>query len=72
VSEKEAGDIPYEKEVPAGAPDEDELDLIEEDEEGLEPDSSPEATKEAAMSGGGAELTEEGVEFEEDESGVAR
>ncbi|MGH2788431.1 MAG: hypothetical protein ACRDJV_11045 [Actinomycetota bacterium] len=65
-------DIEYEKDVPVDAPDEDDLDLIDEEPRALEPDTSPEATAEAGMSHGDVDLNpDEDVEFEEDESEVA-
>jgi hypothetical protein len=73
MNEEQAESVPYEKEVPVDAPDEDELELIDEEDEELEPDTSEEAATEAGMSHGGAELPlTENVEFEEDDSGVAR
>jgi hypothetical protein len=52
---------------------EDELDLIDEDEEELEPDTSEERTAEAGMSSGDFLLVPaEDIEFEDDESGVAK
>ncbi len=72
MSEQESQDIPYDKGVPPDAPDEEELELIDEEDEALEADTSEEATAEAGMSQGGAELEPaDDIEFEEDESGVA-
>jgi hypothetical protein len=73
MDETPEADIDYEKAVPADAPDEDDLDLIEEEPGELDPDTSPEATAEAGMSQGGVELNPEAdVEFEEDDSEVAK
>jgi hypothetical protein len=73
MSEEQPESVPFEKEVPADAPDVDELGLIDEEDEALEQDASEEATTEAGMSEGGVELTPtQDVKFEEDESGVAR
>jgi hypothetical protein len=73
MDDRHPEDIIYEKDVPDDAPDEDDLDLIDQEQEELEPDSSPEATAEAGMSDGGAEIAgEDEVEFEQDESEVAR
>jgi hypothetical protein len=46
--------------------DEEDLDLINEDEEPLEPDSSPEATAEAGLTEGEHQPAEGSVEFEEE------
>jgi len=52
---------------------EDELDLIDEDEEELEPDTSEERTAEAGISGGDVVMVpSDDIEFEDDESGVAK
>jgi hypothetical protein len=52
---------------------EDELDLVGEDEEELKPDTSEERTAEAGMSSGDFEMVPaDDIEFEDDESGVAR
>jgi hypothetical protein len=60
----------------ADSPDEsieDELDLVDEDEEELEPDTSEERTAEAGMSDGGFVMVPaDDIEFEDDESGVAK
>lgn len=73
MSEEQVEEVASAKEVPADAPDEDELELIDEDDETLEPDTSDTAAMEAGMSQGGVELPPtEDVNFEEDESGVAR
>lgn len=55
--------------VPTDAPDEDDMDLIDEDDETLEEDAS---ITEAGMSDGGIELPPTEVTFETDESGVAQ
>lgn len=57
------------REVPADAPDEDDLELVDEDDETLDEDASD---MEAGMSDGGIELPPTEVTFETDESGVAR
>jgi hypothetical protein len=50
-----------------------ELDLVDEDEEELEPDTSEERTAEAGMSSGDfVRVPADDIEFEDDESGVAR
>ena len=52
---------------------EDELDLVDEDEEELEPDTSEERTAEAGMSSGDfVNVPADDIEFEDDESGVAK
>lgn len=52
---------------------EDELDLVDRDEDELEPDTSEERTAEAGMSGGDFVMVPaDDIEFEDDESGVAR
>lgn len=52
---------------------EDELDLVDEDDEELEPDSSKERSAEAGMSDGDFVMVPaEDIEFEDDESGVAK
>ena len=52
---------------------EDELDLVDEDEEELEPDTSEERTAEAGMSSGDFMMVPaDDIEFEDDESGVAK
>lgn len=48
--------------------DEEDLDLIDEDEEPLEPDSSPEATAEAGLTEGEHQPAEGSVEFEDEGS----
>lgn len=73
MSEEQAEGVFSVREVPADAPDEDELELIDEDDEILEQDASDDAAKEAGMSEGGVELPPtDDVVFEDDESGVAR
>jgi len=58
------------------APDEsveEELDLVDEDEEELEPDTSEERAAEAGMSSGDFVMVPaDNIAFEDDESGVAR
>lgn len=50
-----------------------ELDLIDEDEEELEPDTSEESVAEAGMSSGDFVMVPaDDITFEEDESGVAK
>jgi hypothetical protein len=73
MSDEQPQSVPVEEEVPADAPDVDELELIDEDDDILEQDASEEATVEAGMTDEGVELapTDE-VKFEEDDSGVAR
>ena len=52
---------------------EDELDLVDEDEEELEADASEERVAEAGMTSGGFVMVPaDDIEFEEDESGVAK
>ena len=59
-------------EEPRDLPDLGELDLIDDDDEVLEPDSSDEATTEAGLTEEGVELAPtDTIEFEEDNSGVA-
>ncbi|HEY3210240.1 MAG TPA: hypothetical protein VGL18_10690 [Actinomycetota bacterium] len=55
---------------PGKASQEDDLDLIEEDDEALEADTSEEATKEAELTEGKQEPRDDTVEFEDDESEV--
>ena len=51
---------------------EEELDLVGEDDEELEPDTSEERTAEAGMSSGDFEMVPaDDISFEDDESGVA-
>lgn len=73
MSEEEVESVLSAKELPADAPDEDELELIDDDDETLDEDASEEAATEAGMSQGGVALapTEE-INFVEDESGVAQ
>lgn len=52
---------------------EDELDLVDEDEEDLEPDTSEERTAEAGISNGDFVMVPaDDIEFEDDENGVAK
>jgi hypothetical protein len=52
---------------------EDELDLVDEDEEDLEADTSEERAAEAGMSSGDfVTVPADDIEFEDDESGVAK
>ncbi|MBA3421357.1 MAG: hypothetical protein H0U12_05615 [Thermoleophilaceae bacterium] len=72
MNEERLDDIP-DKEVTGDAPREDELELVGEEPEVLEEDTSDERAVEADMSGGGVELrSAEEIELEEEESGVAQ
>jgi len=72
MNEEQLDDIP-DKEVSADAPSEEELELVGEEHESLEEDTSEERAVEADMSGGGVELqSPEATEFEDGESAVAR
>jgi hypothetical protein len=67
------GSMTREEADPSDETIEDELDLIGEDDEELEPDTSEERTAEANMSDGDFEMVPaDDIEFEEDESGVAK
>jgi len=73
MTEDEFDAIPYDKDVPADAPSEEELELIGEEDEALEEDTSEERALEADMSGGGVELRSvDDLELEDGESGVAQ
>ncbi len=73
MTEEQLDDIAYEKDVPADAPSEEELELVGEEDEALEEDTSEERAVEADMSGGGVELrSADDIEFEDGESGVAQ
>lgn len=73
MTEEQLDDIVYEKDVPADAPSEEELELVGEEDESLDEDRSEERAVEADMSGGGVELrSADDIEFEDGESGVAQ
>lgn len=73
MTEEELDDIAYDKGVPGDAPSEEELELIGEETESLDEDTSEERALEADMSEGGVELrSADDLEFEDGESGVAQ
>ena len=73
MTEEQLDDIPYDKDVPPDAPSEEELELVGEEDEPLDEDTSEERALEADMSKGGVELRSvDDIEFEDGETGVAQ